>query len=90
MQDQLAELVPTLKQAVSDFKSEQGLAEWAEPFIVHLASICMPKHQVEFRKRFDPQEEDAKENEPFLHDKLLASLQQFSELVLEVEQETSH
>ncbi len=61
----------------------QQLAEWAKPFIVDLATLCLPEILVEFRKKFNSQEE--KKDELSFRDTLIESLQQFSDIVSEVE-----
>jgi hypothetical protein len=56
---------------------------------VRIADICLPKHQVQFRTVFNPQDEEFKEKDNFTQN-LAQSTQQFIELMTAVEHETLH
>jgi hypothetical protein len=57
----MATLEPKIKEAVARIKNETELEYFARAFIGDIASIAMPKWIVEFKPRFNPQEERKEE-----------------------------
>lgn len=44
----LTELIPEFKSAIIDLMTSHAYGEWAKPFIVKIASICLPNINITF------------------------------------------
>jgi hypothetical protein len=75
--------VPRLKTAISEVETKEGFADWCRPYVVDLASHCIPGYILEMRKVYHPQEEA---KEPPRFDRIMSNYtNQFVDFVSDFE-----
>jgi hypothetical protein len=55
-------MVPNLKDAITEFTTEDQVAKWVEPFVGKLVKICKPGYRVFLELEKDPQEESKRQS----------------------------